>query len=434
MKVIADFHIHSKYSRAVSAEMEPEILSLWAGRKGINLLGTGDFTHPGWLKELKEKLEPAENGLFQLNSKLGTSNSKQASNLNNRVQKTRFVLTVEISCIYTKNNKTRKIHLLILAPDFHAVEKINVQLSWSSNISSDGRPILGMDAKDLTKLIFESDPRCIVIPAHIWTPWFSLFGSASGFDTIIECFEELSSKIFVFETGLSSDPQMNWQLSQLNGKTIVSNSDAHSPSKLGREANVFELDELNYDSVANILKSNDIDKFKYTIEFYPEEGKYHYDGHRKCDVAFEPKVAEKNNYLCPKCGKPLTIGVLHRVLSLSDQKAKNEGRVPFKNLIPLEEIIADVWDIGAKSKKVTAEYLKMTNAISEFDILINTQKRELDDLTSPEIVQGIIDAREGRVTRIPGYDGIFGIISVSGRKARKDKVKVIKEEKQMGLF
>lgn len=414
MRTIIDLHIHSKYSRAVSQAMEPLTLSSWAERKGINVLGTGDFTHPGWLKELKTKLESAEEGLF-------------------KIKNTRFILTSELSCIYAKNGRTRKIHLLVLAPDFKTVEKINVQLGWGSNLHSDGRPILGMDAKDLAKLILETDERCLVIPAHIWTPWFSLFGSASGFDTIEECFEELSPQIYAVETGLSSDPEMNWRLSQLNNKTIISNSDAHSPSKLGREANVFALDNLTYDEIARVIKENNKEKFKYTIEFYPEEGKYHFDGHRQCNVLSTPELSKKSNYLCSVCGKPLTIGVLHRVETLADQKVDSAGRVPFKNLVPLEEIIADVWSVGAKSKKVQDEYLRLTDIYPEFEILLNTSERKLEDLTAKEIAKGIIDAREGRVTRIPGYDGVFGIISVTGRTERREKVAVEKTQ-QIGLF
>lgn len=415
MKAIIDFHLHSKYSRAVSQGMEPITLSNWAERKGITVLGTGDFTHPGWLKELKEKLEPAEEGLFKVNN-------------------TRFILTSELSCIYSKNGRTRKIHLLVLAPDFQAVEKINAQLSWSFNLISDGRPILGIDAHDLAKLILETDERCLIIPAHIWTPWFSLFGSASGFDTIEECFEELSPKVYAFETGLSSDPEMNWRLSQLNNKTIISNSDAHSPSKLGREANLFDLDNLNYDEITRVIKENDKEKFKFTVEFYPEEGKYHFDGHRKCNISLVPEETKKHNNICPVCHKPLTIGVLNRVESLADQEPASEGRIPFKSLIPLEEIIADVWGVGPKSKKVEEEYLRLTEIYSEFEILLNILERELNSLSNPEIAKGIIDARKGKVTRIPGYDGVFGIISVTGQTECHEKVAIEKTQKQIGLF
>lgn len=415
MRAIIDFHIHSKYSRAVSQSMEPITLSNWAERKGISILGTGDFTHPGWLKELKEKLEPAEEGLFKINN-------------------TRFILTSELSCIYSKNGRTRKIHLLVLAPDFQAVEKINAQLSWSFNLVSDGRPILGIDAHNLAKLILETDERCLIIPAHIWTPWFSLFGSASGFDTIEECFEELSPQIYAVETGLSSDPEMNWRLSQLNNKTIISNSDAHSPSKLGREANVFEVGKMCFDEISKIIKQNDKEKFKYTIEFYPEEGKYHFDGHRKCEISLSPEETKKHHNICPVCHRSLTIGVLNRVESLADQEINSKGCVPFKSLIPLEEIIADVFSVGVKSKRVEEEYLRLTEIYPEFEILLDISERELNSLANPQIAKGIIDAREGRVTRVPGYDGVFGIISVTGKKEEKGRTEIKKEKQQIGLF
>lgn len=429
MKIIADLHIHSKYSRAVSQSMEPGTLSIFARRKGINLVGTGDFTHPGWLKELKEKLEEGEEGLFRLSPKLKTQSSKSD---------VRFLLSAEISCIYSKNGKTRKIHLVVLAPNFETVEKINAQLSWSGNLSSDGRPILGMDAKEVAKIVLESDPRCLVIPAHVWTPWFSLFGSMSGFDSIEECFEELTPQIHAIETGLSSDPAMNWRLSLLDDVTILSNSDAHSPAKLGREANVFEIEKekLSYQEIIDIIKENDKKKFLFTIEFYPEEGKYHFDGHRKCDVCFSPEETKKHNSICPKCGSPLTVGVMNRVDSLADRdEPKRELRVPFESLIPLEEIIADVFDVGVGSKSVKEEYQRITDGFPEIEALLDVSEGELEKVTNSEIVKGIIDARKGKVTKIPGYDGVFGVISVTGKKERKaKKKKVIQEKQQMGLF
>ena len=281
MRYICDFHIHSKYSRATSRDMNIESLEKWAKIKGISVLGTGDFTHPLWLKELKAKLEPAEEGLYKL------------SNQQNNV---RFILTSEISCIYLKHGKVRKIHLIIFAPSFKVVERINTQLSWSGNLSSDGRPILGMDVKEVLKIMLNSSPECLMVPAHVWTPWYSLFGSRSGFDSLRECFEELSSYIFALETGLSSDPAMNWRLSALDKYTLISNSDAHSPAKIGREANVFEGENLTYNSIIKAIKpkkDSSLDSkskfgdrlsFVFTIEFFPEEGKYHYDGHRLCRV------------------------------------------------------------------------------------------------------------------------------------------------------
>ncbi|MFH1582309.1 MAG: endonuclease Q family protein [bacterium] len=406
MKFVADFHIHSKYSRATSKDMDLENLDKWAKIKGIKVMGTGDFTHPEWLANLKDKLEPAESGLFKLKKD---------------DQETRFLLTAEISCIYSKNNKVRKIHIIVFAPSFEAVEKINVQLGWIGNLKSDGRPILGLDAKELAKIVLESDPSCMVIPAHIWTPWFALFGSKSGFDSIKECFEEYSKDIYAMETGLSSDPAMNWRLSFLDRITLISNSDSHSPQKIGREANVFNT-ELSYQAITEALKTKDSKKFLYTIEFYPEEGKYHFDGHRNCEVRLSPKETKKYGGLCPVCGKPLTIGVLNRVEELADRE---EGfippdRIPFKSLVPLNEIIADVIGVGTASKEVGKEYDNLISSIgSEFEVLLESQESVLKSITSPEIAEGIIKVREGKVVKSPGYDGVYGKISVFSEGEKK---------------
>ena len=342
MRFIADFHIHSKYSRATSKNMDLEALDKWAKIKGIKVLATGDFTHPEWLKNLKEKLEPAEPGLFKLKKD---------------DKGTRFMLTAEISCIYSKNNRVRKIHIIIFSPTFEAVEKINVHLGWIGNLKSDGRPILGLDAKELAKIVLESCPDCLIVPAHIWTPWFSLFGSRSGFDSIKECFEEYSKYIYAGETGLSSDPAMNWRISGLDKIALISNSDAHSPQKIGREANVFDT-ELSYQGIVEAIKKQDSSKFLFTIEFFPQEGKYHFDGHRNCNISLSPKESKKYNNVCPSCGKPLTLGVLNRVEELADRPegVRPEARVPFKSLIPLEEIVAEALGFGVGTKKVLAEY------------------------------------------------------------------------------
>lgn len=430
MRVIADLHIHSKYSRAVSQSMEPATVASWAAKKGIDILGTGDFTHPEWLRELREKLEEREGGLFVLKKQFAE---------NKKLRHTRFILQSEISCIYSKNNKTRRIHLIILVPDFKTVEKINAVLGWSSNLSSDGRPIIGMDAKELTRIILDANPHSIIIPAHIWTPWFSLYGSMSGFDSMEECFEELTGNIMAIETGLSSDPEMNWRMSELDSKAIISNSDAHSPSKLGREANIFEIEKksLSYQAIFDILKNKDKREFISTIEFYPEEGKYHFDGHRKCKVSLSPQESKKLGYICPVCNSPLTIGVLNRVQVLSDKKESDKkDRIPYKSLVPLSEIIADVYGMGEKSKKVEEMYENLVTEYSEFDLLMDVSQKELENITEKEIAQGIIKAREGEVTRIPGYDGVFGIISVTG-KIKKKTSKSIKKEtsgQQIGLF
>jgi len=406
MKIVADFHIHSKYSRAVSRDMNLETLDIWAKKKGIQVMGTGDFTHPQWFSEIKTKLEPAELGLFRLKSELDSP--------------TRFMLTVEISNIYSKNGKTRRVHNLIFSPSIETAEKINTTLSLIGNIKSDGRPILGLDSKKLLQIVLGIDPRCVFIPAHAWTPWFSVFGSMSGFDSLEECFEDLSGNIFAIETGLSSDPAMNWRLSMLDKISLISNSDSHSPQKIGREANVFDC-ELSYDGLIDAIKSRDPKKFLFTVEFFPEEGKYHYDGHRLCNVSMSPQETKSNKGICPKCRKPMTIGVMNRVDKLADRKVGEgkEGRIPFLSLIPLNEIIADIFGMGVSSLKVRKEYEQLVEAVgNEFKVLMDADYGELKKNTSEKIASGIISVRAGRVELIPGYDGEYG------------KIKVLKNEKE----
>jgi len=405
MKLIADFHIHSKYSRATSKDMNLESLDEWAKIKGIKVLGTGDFTHPEWFKSLKEKLESAEPGLYKLKTD----------------DQTRFILTSEISCIYTKKNKVRKIHVLIFAPSLAVVEKINAHLGSIGNIKSDGRPILGLDAKELAKIILGISPDCFIVPAHAWTPWFSIFGSKSGFDSIEECFEEYSKYIYAIETGLSADPAMFWRISGLDKIALLSNSDAHSPRKIGREANIFDT-ALSYDAITGAIKDRDPKRFLSTIEFFPEEGKYHYDGHRNCEISLTPPESRKYNNLCPTCGKPLTIGVMNRVASLSDRKEGlgGEGKIPFKSLVPLEEIIAESLGVTTASKRVGLEYKKLIKELgSEFNILLEASKEGLIGATLPEIAEGIIRVREGRVSITPGYDGVYGKVSIFSESEQK---------------
>ncbi|MCD6402644.1 DNA helicase UvrD [bacterium] len=399
MKFIADFHLHSKYSRATSSRMDLENLQKWAEIKGVNVLGTGDFTHPGWFKELREKLEPAEPGLFKLKN----------SNL-----ETRFILTTEVSCIYSKKNRVRKIHIIIFAPSFETVEKINTQLGWIGNLEADGRPILGLDAKELAKIVLNASENCLIVPAHAWTPYFGIFGSKTGFNSIEECFEEYSKYIYALETGLSSDPPMNWRVSALDKITLISCSDAHSPEKIGREANVFDT-ELNYYSIIEAIKSKDSQKFLYTIEFFPQEGKYHYDGHRVCGVSVDPNEAKKYNNICPSCGKPLTIGVLHRVDDLADRPEgfKPEGVIPFKSLIPLEEIIAEALGQTPGTKQVVEEYKSLVKKFkSEFSVLLDVPIEEIEKISFPQIAEGIDRVRKGEVLIEPGYDGVYGKIRI----------------------
>jgi len=415
MQFVADFHIHSKYSRATSRDMDLEHLDKWAQIKGIKVLGTGDFTHPEWFKNLKEKLEPAEPGLFKL---------KQPA-LNQEGDYTRFILTTEISCIYSKKNRVRKIHIIIFVPSLEMANKINASLGWIGNLKSDGRPILGLDVKELTKIVLNVSPECLIVPAHIWTPWFSLFGSRSGFDSIEECFDNYSSYIFAGETGLSSNPAMNWRLSALDRICLISNSDSHSPQKIGREANVFDT-EISYKAILEAIKKKDPQKFLYTIEFYPEEGKYHYDGHRLCGISLSPTETKKYNGICPNCGKPLTIGVLNRVEELADRAegSKPEKVIPFKSLVPLEEIIADALGVMPGTKQVEQEYKNLIGKFkNEFNVLISASLPELESATLSEIAEGIIRVREGKVFIEPGYDGVYGKIKIFSQGEAKNPLK-----------
>jgi len=408
MKIVADFHLHSKYSRATSPSMNLESLDKWSKIKGIKVLGTGDFTHPLWFRNLKENLEPAEPGLYKL--------KKSDSGV-------RFILTAEISNVYSKNGRGRRVHNLIFAPSFEIVEKINTQLSWIGNLKSDGRPILGLDSKELVKIVLGISQDCFIVPCHIWTPWFSLFGSKSGFDSLEECFEDYSKYIFSGETGLSSDPAMNWRLSALDKITLISNSDAHSPAKIGREANVFDFESLDYSAIFSTIKNKDLKRFLYTIEFYPQEGKYHYDGHRNCGISCSPQESKKYNNLCPVCGKFLTIGVLNRVEELADRPVgfKPENAVPFKSLVPLREIISESLSLGSEAKEVEREYNNLIEKFGEeFKILLESSQSDLKSATSPEISEGIIRAREGEVYIEPGYDGVYGKVKIFSREEKKD--------------
>ncbi|MCX7994200.1 MAG: endonuclease Q family protein [candidate division WOR-3 bacterium] len=392
--MIADLHIHSRFSRATSQEMTIPRITEYAKLKGIGMVGTGDFTHPEWLKELKEYLQ-FKDGVYEYAG-------------------VKFVLTTEVNNIYTKNGKLRRIHNIIFAPDFSTVERINEYLARYGKLEIDGRPTLSLPADEMLKALIDISADIFLVPSHIWTPWFSLFGSNSGFDTIEECFGPLSEKIFALETGLSSDPAMNWRLSALDRHTLISNSDAHSPNRLGREANVFAGD-LDYYGLMSVLKNKDRTKFLYTIEFYPEEGKYHYDGHRRCQVRLSPKEARMNNNLCPICSKTITVGVLHRVEILADRPEGfvPENSIPYRNLIPLEEIIAEALGIGRESVAVKNEYIRLCKMFgSEFEILLNTPIEDLRNNTHERIALGIDLARKGKVIINPGYDGEFGIIKL----------------------
>jgi len=412
MEFIADLHIHSKYSRATSKNMDLENLSYWAKIKGIGLLATGDFTHHLWISQLKAQLKPQGDGLF-------------------KYKDTYFMLTAEVSSIYSKKGKTYRIHNLIFAPSFKTVERINKVLAGIGNIASDGRPILGLDAAKLAKIVFDIDERCFIVPAHVWTPWFSLFGSMSGFDRLKDCFEEQSSKIYCLETGLSSDPAMNWRLSGLDKYCLISNSDAHSPQKIGREANVFDC-ELSYDDITDTLKQKDKKRFLYTIEFFPEEGKYHFDGHRNCQVRFSPAETKQHKGICPKCTKPLTVGVMNRVAALADRDCGYvpKDAIPFKNLIPLDEIIAEVKGISKTSKAVAKEYFSVIQRFgSEFEVLLKASDEKLNKFLPAKIAEAILKVRQGKVNIKPGFDGEFGQIKIFDAQEKEKGT-----EKQMNFF
>ena len=421
MRFVADLHIHSKFSRATSRDTTLDSLAYWAKVKGISLLATGDFTHPEWLFLAKQKLEPQGNGFFRLKNIAPPENNYLRS-ISLTPSHMSFILSTEISFIYSKKGRVRKIHLLLLAPDFESVDKINSRLSGIGNLRSDGRPILGLDAKEFVKIVADNCPECVVIPAHIWTPWFSLFGANSGFDSIEECFEDMTPFIFALETGLSSDPPMNWRLSSLDKYALVSNSDAHSPPRIGREANVFDTD-FSYDALVEAIKNRNPEKFLYTVEFFPEEGKYHYDGHRKCQVIFSPQETIQHKHLCPQCGKKLTVGVMHRVEDLADRDRGDPSpvRIPYRNLIPLNEIIAQAVDKTAECKSVWDIYFRFIHEFgNEHRVLTEIPISELSR-ECPERVSIAVDKmRKGQVKIVPGHDGVFGKISLFDKERLED--------------
>ncbi|MFA5086970.1 MAG: endonuclease Q family protein [Candidatus Paceibacterota bacterium] len=398
MKFIADFHLHSKYSRATGKNTDLENIDKWAKIKGVKVITCGDFTHPVWFNNLEEKLQPAEPGLFQL----------KGSNTG-----VRFILTTEISCIYTKKGKVRKIHVVVFAPSLKVAGEINKRLGAIGNIRSDGRPILGLDVIELLKIVLDVSPDCLFVPAHCLTPWFSIFGSKSGFDSIEECFDDYAKHIYAIESGLSADPGMIWRIPDGRRAAILSNSDAHSVEKIGREANVFDT-ELDYFSILKAIKTKNPKEFLNTIEFYPQEGKYYNDGDRLCNMSLNPKESLEYRELCPSCGKKLVIGVLNRVQKLAD---KDEGfvpenAIPFKNIIPLKEIIGEAFSVGVVSKRVKAEYEKIVEHFPEFEVLLETPIEEIKKVADSQVAEGIRRARAGEVNIQPGFDGVFGKVKI----------------------
>ncbi len=409
MKYIADIHLHSRYSRSTSKNLNLESIYQWARIKGIHVVGTGDFTHPEWIKELEEKLEPGGNGLFRLKVPPAEPG---LPNIRTREIDVQFCLSTEISSIYKYGEKVRKNHNLVLAPDIETVKRINARLSAIGNLASDGRPILGLPSRDLLEIVLETSANAHLIPAHVWTPWFSTLGSKGGYDSIEECFRDLSEHIFALETGLSSDPDMNWKLSALDRYSLVSNSDAHSPRNLGREANIFDT-EISYPAMIEALKTKK--GFLGTYEFFPEEGKYHMDGHRKCNVSLEPWESLERNNLCPRCGKPLTIGVLHRVEKLADRESplKPEDSPGFEYIIPLPEIIAELKGTGPAANTVQQAYTQIISTFgNEFELLHAVPLGEIKSKSGELLAEAIRRLRNHEVKPQAGYDGQYGVIRV----------------------
>jgi DNA helicase-2/ATP-dependent DNA helicase PcrA len=412
MRYIADLHIHSRFSRATSSQLTPENLWLWAQIKGIGLVATGDCIHPQWLAELKEKLRPTGNGFFELKP----AYQKTISDLVPSACKgtVNFILSTEISSIYKRDNAVRKVHNLLYMPDFKTADALTNKLAAVGNIASDGRPILGLDSRNLLEMSLEASAETFCIPAHIWTPWFSVLGSKSGFNSIEECFGDLTPHIFALETGLSSDPLMNWRLSSLDPFVLVSNSDAHSPQKLGREANIFDTD-FSYTGMRNALR-DPLDKgFTGTIEFFPEEGKYHYDGHRDCKARLHPQETIKNKGLCPVCKKPVTVGVMARVEELADRPSGTKGARwrPYRSIAPLTDVISDCIGVGPASRKVDAIFQTlMQNCGNEFSVLLDEPIDKIEKHSGERIAEGIRRMRAGKIVLEAGYDGEFGIIEL----------------------
>ncbi|MDE0025357.1 MAG: UvrD-helicase domain-containing protein [Spirochaetaceae bacterium] len=428
MKLVADIHLHSHYSRATSRDLTLEHLWKWAQIKGVQVVATGDIAHPGWLAELRDKLEPAEAGLFRLKPEHAAALADQVPAACRGT--VRFLVGGEISNIYKKYDRTRKVHNIVFAPSFDATARLQEELEKIGNIRSDGRPILGLDSRDLLEIVLAVDDRCHLIPAHIWTPWFSILGSRSGFDSVQECYADLTPHIFAVETGLSSDPPMNWRVSWLDDYTLISSSDAHSPPKLAREATCFDT-ELSYDALFDALRGGARRGYRGTVEFFPEEGKYHMDGHRKCGVCWEPAATRAHGGRCSACGKPVTVGVYHRMEELADRPrgARPACAGPFASLIPLPEALSEVLGVGANSKRVQREYHRLVERLGpELAILREVPLKEIDAAGGAVLAEGIRRMRAGEVRAQGGYDGEYGVIRLFDGEA--DRSSVV----QLGMF
>lgn len=471
MQVIADLQLHSRYSRAVSQQMIIPRMYEWNLKKGIGLLATGDWTHPLWLRELKTNLEETGNGLLRLQRQVQNQllqASGQAEGIlhfaqNDSVKDPLFLLSGEVSCIYSHNGKLRRNHILMFAPRFEVVDKINAALvKRGCNLSSDGRPILGLSSQQVCEVVWGVCEDVLLIPAHAWTPWFSVFGSMSGYDSLAECFGDYANRIYAIETGLSSDPAMNWRVKELDTRTVISCSDAHSGPKLMREATIYEIPEgeVSFAAISSALKNYQRDTTKPyiagTLEFYPEEGKYHFSGHRDCSIRWSPDEVKKNGLMCPVCGKTITVGVADRVeklagrsveeLKLAKKQLGHFGvsamysqsqphRSPYIMMVPLPEILAQAVGVAAFSQKVQNEYDKLVSHFGgEFSVLVKAPKEEIASLSGEKIAQGIDKVRQGDITIIPGYDGVFGTVSVWREEGKEEDKSVLTTKEQMSLF
>lgn len=442
MEFVADLHLHSKYSRAVSRDMNLYNMALWGTKKGLDILSTTDWTHPLWFREIKQELKEESEGLFKLK---------------NQKFNTRFLLSVEVSSIYTQKGKVHRIHNLIFSPSIEVSEKIQKELvKRGCNLNSDGRPIIGLSSIQLAELIFSIDKNVMLIPCHIWTPWFSMYGSNSGFDSVEDCFGEYASQIYGIETGLSSDPFMNWQIEELNNRSIISNSDAHSLPKMGREATVFTTEDskfkISYKAITDAIKKTPEAKLKigYTIEFYPEEGKYHYTGHRNCNFVQDPKQTKQDGNICPVCHRLLTVGVMHRVEELAksakfpDEVSKsnpngirwiideNKKHPPFVKLVPLNEIIAESLYSTVSSQKVKDLFDQLCQKFgSELNVLLKTSIQDLEKEAGPRVAEGVDKVRRGNIVILPGFDGQYGIVKIWDNKKVSEKQEETRD--QLGI-
>lgn len=404
MRQILDLHIHSRYSRACSRDLTLSNIDQVCRIKGVDIIATGDFTYPAWFTSIKNELESlaAHTGLFKLKSSPD--------------DKIKFILSTEFALIYKQGDRCRRIHLVVQAPNMEAAVELNKFLDKHYNIRSDGRPILGMSAPDLVKLCLSIHPQFLIYPAHIWTPWFSVFGSKSGFDSLENCFGDYTQDIYAYETGLSSDPEMNWRVSALDKLALLSNSDAHSLPNIGRECNIFDLTEISYNEIYQVIKQKDLRQIISTIEFFPEEGMYHLDGHRLCGVSFEPSQAKSAKGICHVCRKPLTVGVLNRVEELADRVSgqKPDKNYGFNKVVSLDKIIAEALNVKSRnSSKVQKQYQEMIKqGNNEFNILLNLSEEDLKKIAPAKIVTGIIRSRKGELVIQPGFDGQYGVINI----------------------